>query len=60
MIERLAYRVGEAAEFLGISRSKAYELIAGGTLPSLRIGTSVRVPAEALRDWIAKQTHSAE
>jgi excisionase family DNA binding protein len=53
--ERLAYRVHEAAEHLGISRSKAYQLIAAGQLPVLRIGGSVRVPAEALKEWIARQ-----
>jgi excisionase family DNA binding protein len=56
--ERLAYRVSEAAEQLGISRSKAYELIAAGKLPSIRIGSSVRIPAEGLKEWIAQQTQA--
>jgi excisionase family DNA binding protein len=60
MTERLAYRVNEAAERLGISRSKAYELIAAGKLPSIKIGGSVRVPAEALKAWITQQTHVAQ
>ena len=50
--DRLLLRPGEVADALGIGRSKAYELIAGGTIPSVRIGGSVRVPAEALRAWI--------
>ncbi len=41
-------RVGEAAETLGISRSKCYELIASGELPSVKIGQSVRVPVQDL------------
>ena len=32
-----------------------YELIAAGDIPSLRIGSSVRVPLDALRAWIATQ-----
>lgn len=56
--ERLTYRVLEAAERLGISRSKAYELIAAGKLPSIKIGGSVRVPAEALKEWIDRQMQS--
>jgi len=44
-----------AAEAIGISRSKIYELLASGELPSVRIGASVRVPVEALRAWIAEQ-----
>jgi excisionase family DNA binding protein len=54
--ERLAYRVAEAAAMVGISRSKMYELIAAGTMPTIRIGTAVRVPADALRAWIEQQT----
>ena len=41
-------RVGEAAECLGISRSKCYELIASGDLPSIKLGQSVRIPLKDL------------
>lgn len=60
MRERLAYRVTEAAEIIGVSRSKMYELIAQGGVPSVRIGTSVRVPADGLRAWITEQTQAAK
>jgi excisionase family DNA binding protein len=49
----------EVANVLGIGRSKAYELIAAGAIPSIRIGASVRVPADSLRAWIAAQTDDA-
>ena len=52
---RLLLRPTEVAESLGIGRSKAYELIASGAIPSIRLGGSVRVPLGALRDWIARQ-----
>ena len=55
-MERLAYRIPEAAETLGISRSKVYQLIDSGDLPAIRIGQTLRVPAEALRNWIRDQT----
>jgi excisionase family DNA binding protein len=42
----------EAAGELRISRSKVYELLAAGALPSVRIGASIRVPREALRQWV--------
>ena len=32
-MERLTYTVSEVAELLGISRSKAYDLVAAGLLP---------------------------
>jgi len=53
--ERLALRVSESAQALGISRSKAYQLIAAGDLPSVRIGNSVRVPVAELKRWFAER-----
>jgi excisionase family DNA binding protein len=52
---RLALRVAEFAHAVGISRSKAYELIAAGDVPSIRLGGSVRVPVDAMKTWIARQ-----
>ena len=52
---RLLLRPQEAGDALGVSRSKAYELIARGEIPSIRIGGSVRVPLEALNAWISQQ-----
>jgi excisionase family DNA binding protein len=42
----------EAARELRISRSKCYELLAAGELPSIRVGASRRVPRRALQEWI--------
>ena len=52
---RLLLRPAEAATALGIGRTKVYELIAAGELPSIRIGASVRVPVAALEAWIARR-----
>jgi excisionase family DNA binding protein len=49
-LERVGLRVPEAADALGISRSKAYELIASGKIPTMEIGGIRRVPAEWLRE----------
>lgn len=54
-MDKLLLRPVEAAEAIGISRTKIYELLARGDLPSVRIGASVRVPVDALRAWIARQ-----
>lgn len=54
-MERLALRVAEAAEALGISRSKMYELVAANKVPSMKVGGVVRIPADAFRAWIAAQ-----
>jgi excisionase family DNA binding protein len=59
-VERLLLRPTEAATALGIGRSKAYELLRSGDLPSVRVGRAVRVPIEGLRDWIARQSLATE
>lgn len=55
-LDKLLLRPVEVAELLSISRTKAYELIAAGVLPSVRVGASVRVPAAQLRTWIEQHT----
>jgi len=52
---RMLLRPEEAALTLSLSRSRIYELIANGTLPSIKIGNSRRVPTDALRTWISNQ-----
>jgi excisionase family DNA binding protein len=56
--ERLMLRPTETADAIGVSRSKAYELIARGEIPSVKVGGCVRVPVEHLRAWIARQVES--
>jgi len=51
-MDKLLLRPSEVGELTGMGKSKTYELIAAGTIPSLRIGRSVRVPADRLRQWI--------
>ena len=58
--ERLAFRVPEVGELVGIGRSKAYQLVASGEIPSIRIGRAVRVPAQALKDYLARKQAEAE
>jgi len=60
MTEKLMLRPIEAAESLGVSRSKAYELIAAGEIPSVKIGGCIRVPIDALRAWIARQLEARQ
>lgn len=54
-MEKLLLRPVEVAESLGIGLSKTYQLIGSGAIPSIRIGSNVRVTAEGLRAWIAAQ-----
>ena len=45
---RLVYSISEAAALLGISRALAYELVARGDLPVIRLGRRRLVPKVAL------------
>lgn len=58
-VERLLYRPAEAAEALGVSRSKMYELMNRGDIPWVLVGHSRRVPVEALRQLIGTATTGA-
>jgi excisionase family DNA binding protein len=52
-------RVEEAAEWLGLGRTKAYELVYRGILPSVTIGRSRRVPFAALKSFVEKLTEES-
>lgn len=56
--EKLLMRGGEVAESLGISRALAYRWMANGILPTVRVSRAVRVPREALLDWIKRKTQA--
>ena len=51
---RLLLTTREAARSLRISRSKLYQLLADGSIESVRIGASRRVPADALTEFVAR------
>jgi excisionase family DNA binding protein len=53
-MEKLLLRPIEAADAIGVGRSQIYQLLKSGQLPSVRIGKSVRVPVNSLRDWIER------
>ena len=48
----MALTVTEAAALLGISRALAYELVARGELPSIRLGRRLVVPKVALLEML--------
>jgi excisionase family DNA binding protein len=57
-VDRLLLRGGEVANMLGVSRALAFRWMQEGTLPTVRIpgARTVRVPQDALRDWISANT----
>ena len=58
--EKLLYRPTEAAQALGISRSKLYVLMARGELDSVLVGGSRRVPLTALNSFVARLSSQQE
>ncbi len=58
-MERLLLKPMEVAQILGLGRSLVYELIATGDLPSIRIGRCIRIPSEALTQWIRERQEQA-
>jgi excisionase family DNA binding protein len=52
MDERLLYRVPEVAVILNISRSKVYELLGSGALPSVKIDRTRLVRGSDLRQYV--------
>ena len=55
--EREWLKVPEVAEVLQIARSRAYELVGSGQIPSVRIGRSVRVSRKELDRWLEGQRY---
>jgi len=54
---RLVLTVAEAADRLGISSDLAYDLVARGALPSLRLGRRIVIPRVALLELVESATN---
>lgn len=48
----MTLRVEDLMPLLGIGRNTAYELIRSGRIRSVRIGRQIRIPREALREFL--------
>jgi excisionase family DNA binding protein len=48
----------EAAQVLGIGRSKTYQLLQSGQLQSVYIGSCRRIPLQAVHNFLAELTRS--
>lgn len=53
-------KVTEVAEFLRIGRTRAYELVSSGAIPSVRIGRNIRVSRKELERWLEGRRHDVE
>jgi excisionase family DNA binding protein len=54
-VERVAFRVPEAAALLGISRGAVYQLVKSGLLGVVRLsGGSARIPKAEIDRWVSE------
>lgn len=60
MLEPILLRPDDAREIVSIGRTKFYQLLSSGEIPSIHIGRSVRVPLDGLKAWVAAQADKAE
>ena len=51
--------VAEVQELLSIGRTRVFSLIASGNLRSVLIGSSRRIPADALEEFIQELVHES-
>ena len=49
----ITLRVEDLMPILGIGRNTAYELVRSGHLRSIRVGRQIRIPKEALIEYLA-------
>ena len=50
----MTLRVEDLMPLLGIGRNTAYELIRSGQIRSVRVGRQIRIPREALLEFLRK------
>lgn len=56
---RLLVTMAEAAAMLSISRSRLYQLVYEGRLPTIQIGRSRRVSVSALQHFVTRELENA-
>ena len=47
----------EMQEMLSIGRTKAWQLVASGEVPAVKIGRSVRISRKELEGWLEEQRY---
>lgn len=51
---KMTLSVREAAELIGISKPKMYELIHSNEIPSIHVGKKIVIARQALMDWLSE------
>jgi excisionase family DNA binding protein len=54
-VQQLLFSVTQVARMIGLSRSKTYEMVRQGKIPSITMEGRTRVTRDALYRWINQQ-----
>ena len=57
---KVTLTVPEAAQLIGISNPKMYELVRAGKVRSVRVGKKILISQKSLMDWLEKGDSYAE
>ena len=60
VMEPLAVSPAKAAELLGVSRPKVYELMGRDDFPSFKLGGRSLISVAGLREWVDEQARRRE
>lgn len=58
--EREWLTIREIQKELAIGRTKAWQLVASGVVPAVKIGRSVRINRRDFEEWLAQQGYTEE
>jgi excisionase family DNA binding protein len=51
----ICVRVNDAAQMIGVGRTKLYELIAAGEVETIKLGNATRITTASLRDLVRRR-----
>ena len=54
-MDQMLLQANEAAKVVAIPLSSFYRLLRRGDVPCVRLGRSVRIPADAFRQWVEER-----
>ena len=53
---KITYSIAEASKVLGISKTNTYKDAHEGLVPSLKIGSRILIPVQALEEFVRNET----
>jgi excisionase family DNA binding protein len=59
-MDTFLFRVHEAAKYMGVCRSTAYDLVKKGIWPHVKVGRTIKIPRAALEAWVNDQLRQTE